>query len=198
MKAVQMGFPAIAAEDASRVTYRIDVRDDIEFVSDSWVPFATANGAPELAAGVVGRSLWDFVSEMTTRQIYRDLIARVRSGRTASFAYRCDAPERRRFMHMTLRPTGFGGVQFDSVTIRIETRRPIAIAARTPDSADWLLRVCSWCRRVDVHGTWQEIEVAVQGLVVFAASAPPVLTHAICPDCQARMLAEIGGGSSFV
>jgi hypothetical protein len=189
-----MGLPAMAAEDVGRVTYRIDDRDDIEFVSDSWVPFATANGAPELAAGVVGRSLWDFVSGMTTRQIYQDLIARVRTGRTASFAYRCDAPDRRRFMHMMLRPTDRRGVDFDSVTLRIEARRPIAIAARIPDSAQRLLQVCSWCKRVDVHGTWQEIEAAAQRLDVFDAAASPALTHAICPDCQARMLAEIGGG----
>jgi hypothetical protein len=187
-----MGFPATAAEAVERVTYRINDRDHIEFVSDAWVPFATANGAPELVA-VVGRSLWDFVSEMTTRQIYQDLIARVRTGRTASFPYRCDAPERRRFMHMMVRPAGRRGVEFDSVTLRIEERRPIAVS-RTADSAHRLLRVCSWCKRVDVHGTWHEIEAAVELLGVFAAGAPPALTHAICSDCQARMLAEIGGG----
>jgi hypothetical protein len=182
-----------ASENLERLTYRIDDCDDIQFVSDSWARFATANGAPELAEGVVGRSLWDFVSDMTTRQIYQDLIGRVRTGRTASFAYRCDAPERRRFMHMMLRPTGRRGVEFDSVTLRIEPRRPVAVAARTPDPAQRLLRVCSWCKRVDVHGAWQQIEAAVESLLVFAAAAPPALTHAICPDCHARMLAEIGG-----
>lgn len=188
-----MGLPSIAAEGVERVSYRLDDRDDIVFVSDSWGPFATANGAPGLAAGVLGHSLWDFVGEITTRQLYRDLIARVRTGRTAAFDYRCDAPERRRFMHMTMRPCDRHGVEFESVTLRTEGRRPVAIAARSADPAQRLLRICSWCKRVDVGRAWDDIETAVSRLGLFAAGAPPALTHAICAPCQARMLAEIDG-----
>lgn len=178
---------------AAPVTYRIDERDDIVFVSDSWAPFALDNDAPGLATGVLGRSLWDFVSEMTTRHLYQDLVARVRSGRTAAFTYRCDAPGRRRFMHMTMRPSGRRGVEFDSVTVRTEARPTMALVS-APSGAARLLRICSWCKRVDVDGGWEEIELALPRLSVFAASTPTAVTHAICADCQARMLAEIDGG----
>jgi hypothetical protein len=185
-----MEFPAIAADDVEAVTYRIDERDDIVFVSESWGRFAVANGAAGLATGVLGRLLWDFVGEMTTRQLYENLVDR---GRTAAFTYRCDAPECRRFMHMTLRPSGRRGVEFDSVTLRTEARRPIVLAPAPAGPADRLLCMCSWCKRVDVHGAWEEIETAVQRLAVFDAGAPPAVTHAMCADCQARILAEIAG-----
>jgi hypothetical protein len=97
-------------------------------------------------------------------------------------------------MHMMLRRAGRRGVEFDSVMVRIEDRLPVKIAVRTFDPAQQLLTVCGWCKRVDVHGRWQEIEAAIESLVVFAAEAVPAVTHGICLDCEARMVAEIGGG----
>ena len=183
--------PLAIAAKPERISYRIDHRDEIVFVSESWAPFAAANGAPGLQDGVVGRPLWDFVRDLTTCHLYADLIARVRSGRTAAFPYRCDAPERRRFMLMTMRPNGKRGVEFDSVTLRTEGRARIALVGGRSDTGQ-LLRICSWCKQVNVHGRWAEIEVAVEQLGVFADSATPEVTHAICESCEALLLTEIG------
>ncbi|HXG86783.1 MAG TPA: hypothetical protein VNJ02_00490 [Vicinamibacterales bacterium] len=90
------------------VSYRIDEYDSIAALGDDWVSFAIANDAPHLA-DVTGRSLWDFVSDSTTRQVYRRLLARVRHGHTIRFSYRCDAPLLKRFMQMTMRPAPAGG-----------------------------------------------------------------------------------------
>src|SRR5450631_2450126 len=86
------------------VSYQIDGHDDIISVNSAWKAFARSNGAPHLAEQVVGRSLWEFVSDGTTRQVYRDLLVRVRGGRTVTFSYRCDSPSLRRYMRMTMTP----------------------------------------------------------------------------------------------
>src|SRR5262249_54871616 len=79
--------------DEGTIVYRIDRGDVIAEVGGAWLAFALANYAPELAPEkVVGRPLWDFVVGPTTRQLYRDLLARARSGRAARFPFRCDGP----------------------------------------------------------------------------------------------------------
>jgi len=75
--------------------YQIDENDIIVRLSDNWPAFAKANYADELCnpANVVGVSLFDFISDAQTRQLYRAVLARVReTGREAIFPFRCDLP----------------------------------------------------------------------------------------------------------
>lgn len=174
-----------------RVSYQIDGDDAIRCVGASWNAFATANGAPQMDDRVVGCSVWTFVSDETTRQVYRALIARVRAGQTATFSYRCDAPSLRRFMQMTMTSSAGHGVAFDSVTIRTETRVPLGFGMESQPCRDRMLRVCGWCKRMDVGGDWEEIDVAVECVGLFAGSPTPTLTHAMCPPCFARVMAEV-------
>lgn len=171
------------------VTYRIDRRDQIDSVSESWTQFANLNHGGPAAADVVGQPLWDFVSDDMTRQVYRDLITRVRSGRTVAFSYRCDSPTARRFMRMTMSPSADAAVTFDSLTVKVEPREPAWIPAGTV-RADYLLRICGWCKRVALVEHWVEIEVAVEELEVLAGQSPAGITHAMCPDCFSRVSAE--------
>lgn len=175
-----------------RLTYRIDHRDVIAAVDDAWTPFARANEAPHLA-DVLGRPLWDFVSDDTTRQVYRDLAARVRAGHEVTFAYRCDAPALRRFMRMTMRPAPHRGIEFDSVVERAEPRAAVPLFEGTSAGTSGVtVRVCSWCRRVHVRETWQEVEIAVDWLRLFAGGPMPALTHGMCEDCYARVMRDGG------
>lgn len=174
-----------------RVSYQIDGDDAIRWVGASWNAFAVSNGAPKMDDRVVGCSIWTFVSDETTRQVYRALIARVRTGHTVTFSYRCDAPSLRRFMLMTMTPNAGQGVAFESVTIRTETRVPLVFRVEVQPGSDLMLRVCGWCKQVDVRGDWKEIDVAVECLGLFAGSPTPTLTHAMCPPCFARVMAEV-------
>lgn len=177
-----------------RVTYRIDRRDVLTAVNDAWAPFARSNEAPQLT-DVLGQSLWDHVSDDTTRQVYRDLLVRVRNGHEVAFAYRCDAPALRRFMRMTMRQAPDSGVEFESVVERTEPRPPSPLIdgpGTGPRSSGVLVRVCSWCRRVHVRETWQEVEVAVERLGLFAGGPAPSLTHGMCEDCYARVMSAGG------
>lgn len=176
-----------------RVTYEVNSHDEIIAVGDDWVAFARTNAAAHLTDRVIGRSLWDFVSGPSTQHVYRELLARVRAGRTTSFAYRCDSPELRRFMRMTMIPRADGVVAFDSVTLRTETRVapiPDLLSANNAD-ADPGLRMCSWCKRVAVAESWEELETAVENLGLFALSQPPSITHAVCPTCFVRFIQDM-------
>ena len=184
-----------ASHDSSLecIRYQIDGRDAITSVSDSWAPFARANGAAALAEGALGRSLWEFVSEVTTEHLYRNLVTRVRAGHTVTFPYRCDAPALRRFMQMTMTPGPHEVVAFESVTLRTESRPPVNFVTQPDLRTDRLLRMCSWCKRVDVNGDWEEIERAVERLGLFGGRQVSEVTHSICPDCIERMTGDAAG-----
>lgn len=176
---------------AEPISYDINANDQITAVSDSWAPFAVANDAPHLAAGVIGRSIWEFVSGVTTRQLYHELFSRVRTGRTVSFAYRCDSPGLRRFMQMTITARPASGMRFESLTLRVEPRDPPVILGVAQSPAGAPLVVCSWCKAVEVADAWEEIEVAVERLKLFGGGSPVELTHAICPQCASRFDLEL-------
>jgi hypothetical protein len=173
------------------LSYQIDGHDDITSVGDSWAAFAVSNGAPHLAAHVVGRSLWEFVSDATTRRVYRDLLVRVRGGRTVTFSYRCDSPSLRRFMQMTMTPRAHKGVGFDSLTLRTESRVPPLLAATPIGQSGTLLTACGWCNRMAVGDDWVEVESAVERLGLFGSSRLPAITHGMCPRCFARIRDEL-------
>jgi hypothetical protein len=174
-----------------RITYSIDQSDVITGVADDWVSFAQANAAAHLIDDVVGRSLWDFVSGVTTRHVYRELLAHIRAGRTITFGYRCDSPDLRRFMQMTMACGANGVVTFDSVNVRTERRVPPLRTLVSGKATDPGLAMCSWCKRVDVSGAWEEVEVAIQRLGLFAEIDAPLITHAMCPTCYQEMMASV-------
>ena len=80
--------------------YRIDALDRITFVDAEWLRFARENEAEQLVeTGVVGRSVWDFVSGFEVRSLYENLFASVRSrGEPARVPFRCDSPALARWM----------------------------------------------------------------------------------------------------
>lgn len=174
---------------ADLLTYQINSADCITSVSGSWDLFAAANGGGTRATNVVGHSLWDFVVHNATRQVYRDLITRVRGGRPVTFSYRCDSPTLRRFMQMTMSPGACGSVTFDSWTLRTEPRDAPAVTISPDIRTGDLLRVCGWCKRVAVaDNEWVEIEIAVDRLGLMADRSPVGVTHGMCPACFARVM----------
>ena len=167
------------------VVYRLNSKDEFIYVGGAWVDFAVANDAPEvLPERVMGRRLWEFIADESTRQLYAEILRQVRAGRPARFNFRCDAPERRRLMEMTISPREGGEVEVETRTLREEERpRQELLDRNAPRSGD-LLRVCSWCNRADVGGgRWGEVEEAVTAFRVFERAALPMLTHGMCDSC---------------
>jgi hypothetical protein len=173
---------------AQPVVYRLNRKDEIEFVSRSWDEFASENSGHHLFAdAVIGSSIWNFISDRSTKQIYRDVFSRVRAGKEVKFWIRCDSPEKKRLLEMQLAPANDEVVAFEVITIseQIRQRQPL-LDPRIPRSGE-VLRTCGWCRRVDADGHWLEIEEAVPKMELFRSDVLPDITHGICSDCDRRM-----------
>lgn len=172
--------------------HRIDARLRISFVSTGWLAFASDNGYETSAQAELGRPLFSVIAEEETRHIYRILIERARSSQQAvEFDYRCDSPDRRRWMQMQMRYLAdTDEVEFASRLLRTETRPYMAMIAmkRMQPAAHRMLSMCSWCKSVLAEQTWVEVEEAVRQLRLFATDAMPRISHGICPDCSKRLL----------
>jgi hypothetical protein len=177
------------------LSYRIDECDRIVFVDDSWSRFAQANDAADLTPRhVLGRPIWEFVTDETTRALYRDLVGRVRrSGVAVRFPFRCDAPEWRRRLEMTIARCPGSLVEFRSRTLAAEPRPAVPLlSSQTARSSD-LLRMCAWCQRVFAGAWgWVEAEEAVDRLQLFSTGRLPLLSHGLCPECYEAMRPDLG------
>ncbi|HET7040428.1 MAG TPA: hypothetical protein VFI13_00315 [Gemmatimonadales bacterium] len=169
------------------VTYRVDEEGRILAVGQAWDDFARANQAPGLTAReVIGRSIWDAMSDPTTREIYRRLVDRVHEGvPPVRFTFRCDAPARRRLLQMTITAGPDGTTDFETLPISCVDRGPVALLDVAAPRSGELLRMCSWCKRIPLDGDWVEVEEAARRSAIFHGGVPPAITHGICPACEA-------------
>lgn len=169
------------------VTYRIDAEGKILGVGPAWDDFARNNAAPTLTApNVLGRCLWESISDPTTRTLYRRMVERVHGDvPEVKFTFRCDAPFRRRLLQMRITRAPLGGTEFEVLPIAFVDRAPVMLLDPSVPHAAGHLRMCSWCKRVPLpDGTWAEVEEAVERLATFHGTAPLEITHGICPRCE--------------
>ncbi|MFN7914274.1 MAG: hypothetical protein U0Q55_02970 [Vicinamibacterales bacterium] len=168
------------------VSYRIDQHDRIVSINEAWRAFAAANGGLAPADAVVGRLLWDNIAGTTVRQVYRSLLARVRSGRVIRFPFRCDAPRVRREMQLTMTPRADGAVEFVSELMDECPRAEILLPRHV------LIRSCAWCGRVWTPAGWTEVEEAVYAVDLFRWDEDsPTITHGICEACLRSVEAAV-------
>jgi len=175
--------------------YRVDSEDKVVEVSPNWTEFARTNDAPEscLPGGIVERSLWDFIADKETKELYRLLIERVRrTGKSAEVRFRCDAPECRRFMEITLDRKEGEVVEFTSRIVRVEPRDAVPLLDVRQVRSEEFLTICSYCKRIWVGDEgWLEAEEAIQRLNLFQSSRLPQLTHGVCTDCYEAVMAQL-------
>lgn len=170
------------------VIYRIDAHDALISANAEWDRFAAENGTPVLAFDkIVSRPLWRYISDQTTRHLYETVLFRIRSGRTVRFPFRCDAPALRRFLEMEATPMERGGVEFRVRTLKTEPRPFMPLLDPSAPRDDSAVRMCAWCKKVAVGQAYFEVEEAVERLRLFDRPALPLITHGICPECDALM-----------
>jgi hypothetical protein len=178
------------------IHYRVNDRDEIVFVNQAWDRFALANSGEHVTTPqVLGRPLWGFITDPTTRALYRDILARVRRGRSVRFVLRCDSPECRRLLEMEVSRGPDEVTDFRVHTLSQEAREPQPLLDSDRPHSEELLRVCGWCRRVDAGGRWAEVEEAVSLLGLFERALLPGVTHGMCDDCYSRMVATMSEGN---
>ncbi len=179
----------LGVEDGLR--YRIDRDYLIVSVAGNWNTFAVENEGPELAGDtVIGRRLWEFIADPSTREIYRQLVDRAFEGRPVEFDIRCDAPDTRRCAQVSISRSDDGNVEFEIMTIKVEPRTTQELLRRGNSSPTGLITSCSWCNRIKTaRDEWKEIEDAINKLHFFELECIPTLTHGTCPDCSKLMTA---------
>ncbi len=172
---------------APAVIYEVDASDALVAMNDAWQSFAIANGAPHLMRDrILGRPLWDFISDETTRLVYDVVLRQVRNGARSRFEYRCDSPDRRRLMEMSIAPGPAGHVVFESATICVEWHRDTAAP-----TGEMLARTCGWCKRAHTRQDgWRELGLESTG---HGPGGPrsPVIANGMCSDCYSRVMNSV-------
>jgi len=185
-----MGGENLSTSVTAPICYRIDGADRLISFNDEWTRFALSNDGTELASKtVLGRSLWSFISGHGTREIYRLLVGRVRTGADVEFDFACDSPDVRRLATMTIRSCAEREVEF-IVSIRSVTQRinQVSVLDRSARRGTDLLVICAWCSRLQTDRLgWIDIEEAAVRLRLFESDQLPVISHGMCPDCYHRM-----------
>lgn len=182
----------------TEITYVVNARDQLVSVGEGWLEFAEDNGGDGLTPeSVKGRELWDFIHDEATRQLYREVLARVRKGRQASLMLRCDGPCERRLIELVVTPKPQGNVEFKTMQLAAKRRSPQRLLDRSaPRSAD-RLQICGWCDRVNTGvDLWMEIEEAVKELGLADRKELPELEPATCPVCHEKVLFALEASTS--
>jgi hypothetical protein len=174
--------------------YELDADFRISWVDAGWSEFAIANNAPELvpSPGPLAQSALSCVADSTSALLYERLFHRVLETRmTIALPFRCDAPARRRYLNMIIEPRTPSGLRIETTLTRIEERPAITLLDRETPRGNELLRMCGWCKSVDVSGRWCEVEDAIAELRLFERDFLPRVTHGICLRCNERVLREL-------
>ena len=166
------------------IVYRINAEDNIVYVNDAWEQFAVSNNASDITSEkILTKSLWDSITDDASRQLYREILRKVRSNKSVVFKFRCDSPECRRFLEMDI-VADEDEVQFEIRTLKTEQRPPQKILSSDALRSDEFVEICGWCKKVDVgQENWQEVEEAVIALGFFDQEKLPQLSHGMCGDC---------------
>lgn len=176
------------------IVYHIDDQNRIVHVSDHWQSFADENAACTLTEdAVLNRSIFDFLSDQKVKHLYKMLIDRARNEKVRiRLPFRCDSPNKRRYMAMEVYPLDNGMIVMKSYTLKEETREPVALLDSELQRISDFITICSWCKRVrDNKEHWLEVEDAVEQMGMFDESALPQLSHGMCNDCYEKARTEL-------
>lgn len=172
-----------AGGDASSLYYLLDGRDRIADAGGAWDRFAMENdGNDILRERVIGSSIYDHVVGDTSGMFLRTLLSSVRLlGRPLTRPYRCDSPDTKRFMEMTLVAEEDDSVRLSHRLVRSEPFGQRFIFTVERGRQAFLVR-CSMCNRVKRSNHWMEPEVAAQ-TGEFQAGQPQSVIYGVCPRC---------------
>lgn len=182
--------------ETAAVEYRIDANDRIVEVNDAWTSFAAQNGGEGLLSAVVmDRVLWEFLTDATTIHLYQAMCKKLRRGGPAvRFRFRCDAPDVRRLLTMSMTCGESDSITFEVTSAAEQVRPPIPLMD-LPASVNTGSHVsmCGWCKRIRApSGAWVEIERGIQALGLFQAHARlPAVSHGICNVCELALSTEL-------
>jgi hypothetical protein len=175
--------------------YGVDGNDIVVGLSENWQTFSEENGGGEgcYPKNIIGSSLWRHVCEWETKHLYEIILEKVREhNHRATFSFRCDSPEKRRFLTLAVIPMDEASIAFESTIINTEFREPVVLLKEGINRSKEFLRICSMCKKIAISSTeWVEVEVAVQELGLFQEVVMPQFTHGVCQSCFDAAMAEL-------
>jgi len=124
--------------------------------------------------------------------VQRMLLRRIRGEvRSVELPFRCDGPEVRRELDISIAAQAPGRFVLFTARLRSEEQRaefqPL-LAHDVPRGEETLV-MCGWCDRFLVGDDWVEVEEAAARLELFLQKEMPTISHDICPDCSEMLLA---------
>ncbi len=168
----------------------------------NWNSFAIENDGAALldGQGVIGHSMFDFISGDDVRATYQKFFTALRSGaaRRARLMSRCDSPTVRRELWIVITAVQPGsvvdGFLVQSLTVSETVRPPVdlfdfqAMLERSRrDKALPILAMCSYCQDVrypsgssERDGTW----LPAEDYYHLGGDANVRISHGICPACE--------------
>ena len=95
-------------------------------------------------------------------------------------------------MEMKLSLLSGNAIEFISHLLREEWREPLDFLDNSRDRSGEFLKVCSWCKRINIPGQgWGEVEAAIAPLDLFGHHTTPRMTHTICDSCHDAVKLEL-------
>lgn len=192
----------------------LDATEGVTYVTDpsarilaigrpAWAGFADANDAPTVADTdrYIGDDLFDHIGGDAVRERYRRYLTHLtlgdEAGRGVQFAFRCDSPDLRRDLRMSIgairRGAALVGFLFQTIVMSETLRPPVNLfdfaglaAALRSHGGEPIVRMCSFCQRVawppDTIGPaleWIEAEDYYRR----GGPSPVRISHGVCLDC---------------
>jgi hypothetical protein len=185
------------------LSYWLDNDNIICKVNESWDTHMDPSSWAERASSdvIIGKHLFDFVCDDVTRMYIATMIESVRLiPRTIVRPYRCDSPDRKRFMKMIISPEQDGLVCVSHELVREEplpnpvlfktlTENEIKVNSNKKPGAsglDYLIR-CSICNSLKNRrtGIWQEVDTLAT--ITKGTSKPLTVVYGVCPICMRKL-----------
>ena len=174
--------------------YRLDPKDRIIALDNSWNKFAVDNGAPELdQSAVIGETIWRFFAGRAARYYYEELFqASRRLGSEMTISFRCDAPDMERAMELTVQPRAANELILKTTTIGVKRTPWHKLWDCKKVRSDVLVTACSWCKRVKAgERRWLQLSEAIPKMALLNHQSPPEVSHGVCPSCETLLQAEL-------
>ena len=180
------GFrPRVAAiVKCQQVFYVLDSLYRLLWIGGDWDDFAAENlGGAARASRVLGTNLMDHVAGTEAQEVMADILNDVQeTKRSFRMEYRCDSPEQRRDMRMTVTP-----MRHDRLMVTHDLRDARSLPAVGPgwrwEKGAWDCK-CSFCgflRRTD--GWVDPFETGLRH--------PEVVDYGVCPTCRQVIAKEL-------
>ena len=175
-----------------KVSYTVDKNDKLIEFSSNWDEVAHEGDAPELAAqNIAGKPLRNFVVG-NPAQMYVDVVfefARLKKEPVVK-TYRCDTPQFKRNMQMTVTPKPNGDVETVHEVLSIEPwEKELMIDNSRAKEGKGDLKLydrCSVCNDIFYEDKWlTQDDIAV--LNPSFEKEPMWVTYTVCPFCKNKL-----------